>query len=293
MPELPEIASRAREMDKELTGKTIKSIEVLQPKCLNVSTKRFKEALTGAKLLGTTYHGKWLFTQTTHGHLLINLGMGGELLLVERGQVPAKWRIAFHFTDGTTLSVNFWWFGYVHYVPEGALDRHAMTSKLGPNAIDVTLPQFEEMLAGRKGGVKSFLLNQERIAGIGNAYIHDILYLADLHPLRTIDSLSPHEVEALWNGIREGLLPSLKKHGAFYEKDLHGRPGRFGKKDIIVGYREGEPCPSCGGRVTKIRTGSTSSFICPACQPLKPGKPRTRKAAPTRGGKTSGRKGKR
>lgn len=272
MPELPEIASRAREMQKELTGKTIKEIEVLQPKCLNVSAKKFKSALEGAKLKGTTYHGKWLFTETTKGHLLINMGMGGEMLLVDRKSMPEKWRIAFHFKDKTTLAINFWWFGYTHYAAAEALDKHTMSAKLGPNAIDVTLPQFRGMLSKRKGAIKSFLLNQERIAGIGNAYVHDILFLAGLHPLRKLDTLSDDDVEALWNGIQKGLKPSLRKRGAFYERDLYGKRGGFKMKDILVGYREGKPCPGCNDAVVKIRTGGTSSFICPKCQPLKPKK---------------------
>jgi formamidopyrimidine-DNA glycosylase len=280
MPELPEIASRAREMQKELTGKTIKEIEVLQPKCLNVSTRKFKSALEGAKLRGTTYHGKWLFTETTKGYLLINMGMGGEMLLVDPKSMPEKWRVAFHFKDRTTLAINFWWFGYTHYAADGKLDKHTMSAKLGPNAIDVTLAEFREMLGKRRGAIKSFLLNQERIAGIGNAYVHDILFLAGLHPLRTIDTMSDEEMEALWNGIQKGLKPALRKRGAFYERDLYGKRGGFKMKDIIVGYREGKPCPSCGDTIVKIKTGSTSSFICPKCQPLKPGKRGAKKAAP-------------
>jgi formamidopyrimidine-DNA glycosylase len=285
MPELPEIASRAREMDKELTGKTIKEIEVLQPKCLNVSVRKFKSALTGAKLKGTTCHGKWLFTETTKGYLLINMGMGGELLLVDSKRMPEKWRIAFHFKDKTTLSANFWWFGYTHYAAD--LAKHKMSAKLGPNALDVTLAQFREMLGKRKGAVKSFLLNQERIAGIGNAYVHDILFFAGLHPLRTIDTLTDDEVEALWKGIQKGLRPALRKRGAFYEPDLYGKKGGFKFKDVIVGYREGEPCPVCGEKIVKIKTGSTASFICPKCQPLKPKKGGKKKAA---GKKTPGKK---
>ena len=269
MPELPEIASRAREMDKELRGKTITKVEVLQPKCLNVSKKKFATALEGAKLLGTTYHGKWIFTDTTKGYLLINMGMGGELLLVDSKSMPEKWRIAFHFKDRTTLAVNFWWFGYTHYAAASKLDKHTMSAKLGPNVIDVALAEFRELLSKRKGAVKSFLLNQERIAGIGNAYVHDILFLAGLHPLRTIDTFTDDEVEALWNGIQKGLKPSLSKRGAFYERDLYGKRGGFKMKDILVGYREGKPCPSCGEKVVKIKTGSTASFICPKCQPLK------------------------
>ena len=285
MPELPEISSRAREMQKELTGKTIKKVEVLQPKCLNVSPKKFKSALEGAKLRGTTHHGKWLFTDTTKGHLLINMGMGGELLLVDSKSMPEKWRIAFHFKDKTTLAINFWWFGYTHYAAEGKLDKHTMSAKLGPNAIDVTLAEFRGMLNKRKGAVKSFLLNQERIAGIGNAYVHDILFLAGLHPQRIIDTFTDDEIEALWNGIQKGLKPSLRKRGAFYERDLYGKRGGFKMKDILVGYREGKPCPSCGEKIVKIKTGSTSSFICPKCQPLKPRKRAGKKAAKKTGAK--------
>lgn len=290
MPELPEIASRAREMQKELTGKTIKEIEVLQPKCLNVTPKKFKSALEGAKLKGTTYHGKWLFTETTKGYLLINMGMGGEMLLVDSKSMPEKWRVAFHFKDRTTLALNFWWFGYTHYAAAKALDKHTMSAKLGPNAIDVTLAEFREMLGKRKGAVKSFLLSQERIAGIGNAYVHDILFLAGMHPLRTIDTLSDDDVEALWNGIQKGLKPALKKGGAFYERDIYGKRGGFKMKDIIVGYREGKPCPACGETIVKIRTGGTSSFICPKCQPLKPAPmPATKKAVSPAKKKPAGR----
>ncbi|MCK4681352.1 Fpg/Nei family DNA glycosylase [bacterium] len=285
MPELPEIASRAREMQKELTGKTIKKIEVLQPKCLNVSKKKFTTALAGAKLLGTTYHGKWLFTDTTKGHLLINMGMGGDLLLVDSESMPEKWRIAFHFKDRTTLAVNFWWFGYTHYAATGKLDKHTMSAKLGPNAIDVTLAEFRGMLSKRRGAVKSFLLNQERIAGIGNAYVHDILFLAGLHPQCIIDTLTDDEIKALWNGIQKGLKLSLRKRGAFYERDLYGKRGGFKMKDILVGYREGKPCPSCGEKVVKIKTGSTSSFICPKCQPLKSKKDTRKKTVVKKAGK--------
>jgi formamidopyrimidine-DNA glycosylase len=275
MPELPEIANRAREMQEALVGKTIAGIEVLQPKCLNVSKKKFQSALQGAAVLGVESHGKWIFVETTKGYLLVNLGMGGELLLVDREHLPEKYRIIFDFDDDSALAVNFWWFGYTHYVPSGKLESHEMTAKLGPNALDVTRKEFREMLRGRKGRVKSFLLNQERIAGIGNAYAHDILFLAGLHPNRTIDSLTGDEVDALWRGIRKGLRTSLTRGGAFYEKNLYGEPGRFKVKHLLVGYRKGKPCPHCGTAVKEIRTGSTKSYICPACQPAKPGWRRT------------------
>jgi formamidopyrimidine-DNA glycosylase len=269
MPELPEVASRAREMKKALPGKTITGIDVLQPKCLNVPAAKFKKALTGARIEDVSHHGKWIFTRTTNGYLLINMGMGGDILLVRREKLPKKRRVVFTFDDGTALSLHFWWFGYVHYAPEGKLDKHAMSAKLGPNALDVPLEDFRAMLKGRKGAVKTFLLDQENLAGIGNAYIHDVLFLARLHPLRAIDTLTDDEIAGLWQAIRDGLLPSLKKGGAWYERSIHGKRGGFVREDILVGYREGKPCPRCRTKIVKMKTGSTATFICPKCQPKK------------------------
>jgi formamidopyrimidine-DNA glycosylase len=107
------------------------------------------------------------------------------------------------------------------------------------------------------------------MAGIGNAYIHDILFLAGLHPLRALATLSEDEVRRLAQAIQDGLVPSMKKGGAFYELNLYGKKGGFRKKDILIGYREGEPCPRCKTAIQKIKTGGTSSFVCPDCQPLK------------------------
>lgn len=280
MPELPEIASRAREMKRALKGRTITDIETLQPKCLNISPKKLKGALKGARFEDVTYHGKWIFARTDRGHLLLNLGMGGDLRLLDRKSLPEKYQAVFDFDDGRALSIRFWWFGYIHYAADGKLDKHTMTAKLGPNAIDVSKENFREMLRGRKGSVKSFLLNQERIAGIGNAYVHDILFLARLHPNRKIDTLSEGEIDGLWQAIRDGLVPSMKKGGAFYERSLSGRRGRFVFDDILVGYREGQPCPACGTKIVKMRTGSTSTFFCPKCQSLKSAKGRGKAAKP-------------
>ena len=268
MPELPEITVLARQMVKELVGQTFTSIEVLQPKCLNISKEAFVEALSGALLLDVTHRGKWLFAETTQGWLLLNLGMGGEILLATRDTLPEKYRLVFDVDDGTCLVINFWWFGYAHYVGRGELGNHAATAKLGPNALDVTADDLRAMLSGRRGRIKSFLLDQSKLAGIGNAYIHDILFLAKLHPLRTVDTLAEAKTDALAKAIHDGLQPSIDKNGAFYEVDLYGQKGGFTMDDILIGYKEGKPCPICGTLIEKIKTGSTSSFICPRCQPL-------------------------
>ena len=266
MPELPEITRIAQQMKQHLTGKTIAGIEVIQPKSLNMPVEAFTAALTGSQIVDVRSRGKWLLLETTHGWLLISLGMGGETLLVTRESLPEKRRVIFDFTDGTCLAVNFWWFGYAHYAPE--LAQHSMVSKLGPNALDVTVEDLKRMLSGKRGNIKTYLLDQSSIAGIGNSYVHDILFLARLHPLRKIDSLSGTEIEALHQGIHTVLNKSLEKGGAAYEQDLFGQKGGFAFEDIIIGYRENQPCPQCGTPIQKIKTGSTTGFVCPSCQPL-------------------------
>jgi formamidopyrimidine-DNA glycosylase len=266
MPELPEIFCRAKEMSEALIGRTIREIEVLQPKCLNLSPERFSEGLLGAKIRGVTYHGKWLFVETSKGYLLLNLGMGGEILLVPRDLLPKKWRVRFDLDDSESLAVNFWWFGYAHYVPSGELGQHTLSASLGPNATSLSRGEFAALLRGRRGRLKALLLDQSRIAGIGNAYVHDILFRAKLHPLRPIPSLSRAEIERLHDAIQTEMQRSIQVGGAFYEIGLRGEPGGFMASDLLIGYREGKPCPECGTPVEKIKTGSTSSFICPKCQ---------------------------
>ncbi len=270
MPELPEIASRAREMHAALPGKTIHSIEVLQPKCLNIPVEGFIGGLTGATIEEVTYRGKWILTRTNQGWLLLNLGMGGEILLTTRATLPAKYRLIFDFTDGSCLTINFWWFGYAHYASLDGIGSHEPTAKLGIDALQVTPAELARLFRGQRGKVKMLLLDQSRISGIGNAYIHDILFFARIHPLRPANSLSPAEMDALAQGIQRGLRPSLEKGGAFYEQTLHGERGGFLEQDVVIGYREGTPCPICGTPILKIKTGGTSSFICPTCQPLEP-----------------------
>jgi formamidopyrimidine-DNA glycosylase len=144
-----------------------------------------------------------------------------------------------------------------------------MVGKLGHNAIDLSLEEFRGLLRGRRGAIKTFLLDQDRIAGIGNVYIQDPLFKARVHPLRSIQTLSDEEVAALWRAIRDTLQESIDAGGAPFELNLYGQKGGWSAR-FLVGYREGQPCPECGTMVEKIKTGSTSSYTCPSCQPLEP-----------------------
>ena len=266
MPELPEITVLARQMKVELVGKTIIGTEVLQPKSLNLVPEAFAEAVTGSRLLDVSHHGKWISVETTQGWLLLNLGMGGEILLTTRNNLPEKHRLVFDFYDGTALAINFWWFGYVHHSDDPA--THPMVGKLGPDVLSLNQDELRDLLQGRRGGIKSFLLNQSRIAGIGNVYAQDPLFKAGIHPLRPIPTLTDEDVTALWRALRETLQESIKHGGSVWELDLYGEKGGWDESYLLVGYREGQRCPVCGTTIEKIKTGSTSSFICPRCQPF-------------------------
>jgi formamidopyrimidine-DNA glycosylase len=142
-----------------------------------------------------------------------------------------------------------------------------MTGSLGLDPLDdaeFTPDTFEKILIEKKRStIETLLMDQKNIAGIGNVYIQDILFAAGLHPLRKTGDVTASERRALYTIIGSQLGHALELGGLAFEKDLYNQPGHF--TEFLVGYREGKPCPVCGALVQKIRTGSTSSFICPTC----------------------------
>lgn len=266
MPELPEITILANQMDAALAGKHFSAVEILQPKCLNLPPEVFEERVVDQRVERAYPHGKWIVVVTTEGYLLTNLGMGGEVLLHADGEnLPEKRRLVLDLDSGEYLTFSFWWFGSVHWADR--LEEHPQVGKLGIHALD---PAFDAdwftAHRRRRVRVKSFLLDQKNVAGIGNMYSHDIFFLARLHPLRPLNSLSDDEVNRLVEAVRATLQLGLDKGGTQWEQDLHGAMGSFGTEDFLVGYCEDQPCPECGTLVEQIKTGSTASFICPACQ---------------------------
>ncbi|KPJ50059.1 MAG: hypothetical protein AMJ41_01910 [candidate division Zixibacteria bacterium DG_27] len=273
MPELPEIEVLCKYINRSLRGIPVESVIVKQPKCTNLSQREWNRILKGASIVKSYPQGKWAISATDNEHLLLfNLGMGCDLLLVPQEKLEErKYQFAFLFENDKALRFSFSWFGNVHLVRESDFEGYPPTSKLGRHAYgkEFTLEKFKDLLQGRKGAVKQFLLNQKNIAGIGNAYIHDILFLAKLHPFRAIPTLTEREIEALHKAIVDIFSKSVKLGGAFWEYNIHGRKGRYDAGCLLIGYREGKPCPVCGTSVKKIKTGPTSGFICPKCQKLK------------------------
>jgi formamidopyrimidine-DNA glycosylase len=286
LPELPELVVWARQFRAEIVGKAITAAETPQPKCLNAPPDEVAAFLTGRAVKDARERGKWLILDLApDGHLLLNLGMGGDFHYRRPGarsgappgttppgaSSPEKYQFKLTFSDGSELALRFSWFGYVHIARSGELARHAMTASLGPSPLDpdMDVVRFRRMVAARpRRSVKSLLLDQKVLAGIGNVYAQDPLWGARLHPDRRLGSLSPAEVDALWVSLRGVLERSIAKGGLAYERDLHGNPGGYEREDYDVAYRTGEPCPRCGAAVQKIKTGATSTHLCPECQKL-------------------------
>jgi formamidopyrimidine-DNA glycosylase len=270
MPELPEITVIAKQMNKEIAGKQIAEVEVKQPKNLNIAVSEFTETLVGKVVENISSRGKWIFVRLDPPYfMLINLGMGAELIYFSPNQnLPEKYHFKLTFSDKTGFTAHFWWFGYIHLLSESQLPGHKLTAQLGKSATDktFTLEHFKESLAKKKTIIKTFLLDQKDLAGIGNVYVQDILFKAKLNPNRKISTLSEKEITTLYSSIQEVLKSSIQLGGLAYERDFYGQRGKLTSDHFLVGYKQGKPCPKCGTAIEKIKTGTTSSYICPKCQ---------------------------
>jgi formamidopyrimidine-DNA glycosylase len=272
VPELPEIAVISRQMNKEITGKRITDIEARQPKNLNMPVKEFMKIAKGKTVKNVSSKGKWTVIKLDPAYyMFINRGMNADVLyFTPKQKLPEKYQFKLTFADKTGFTIQFQWFGYVHLVSEKNLGKNKITAQLGISPMDkeFTLEHFENLLANKKAGIKSFLIDQKNVAGIGNVYIQDILFKAKLHPNRKISTLSKKEKTNLYNAIGDVLNHSIKLGGLTYEKDFYGQTGKFTINEFLVGYKTGKPCPTCKTPIEKIKTGTTSSYICPKCQTL-------------------------
>ena len=271
MPELPDIVILARSMNQGLVNRAIVDAVVNQPKCLNTSPRSFHRAVKGRTFTSCHQRGKWVLAELDDKWTLaFNLGMGGEIHLHHSIEIhdPKRERIMFYLDNGDQLWVHFWWFGHVHLVPKDDFSNHRQLKELGPEPLadDFTQEKLTSMFKSRRGRIKSYLLDQRFIAGIGNVYVQDILFKAKLHPDRKLNTLTIQEVTSLYASMRKTLLKSIEKGGLAYERDFYGNRGRFSEGDFLVAYKTGKPCPQCSTPVEKIRIGSTASYIYPLCQ---------------------------
>ncbi|MBU1020592.1 MAG: Fpg/Nei family DNA glycosylase [Firmicutes bacterium] len=263
MPELPEIFNISQQLNQELIGRTITNVTIHQEKCLNYPISEFSKLVTSNIITKVSSLGKWIFIYfESEDNLAINLGMGGDLLYVDTPPTK-KHQAVLYLDNNKLLSFRFWWFGYIHFHQQG--DAHPMTDQLGIDPIrsDISKTDFIALFKGKKGSLKTFLLNQKNLAGIGNYYIHDILYNAKINPNAKMNDLSTHKLGMLYTSIIDELNTAIQLRGAHYELDIYHQPGHF--RVSKVAYKDGQPC-QCGTTILKVKTGATSSYYCPKCQ---------------------------
>ena len=272
MAELPEITKLSTQMHDTLQGKTIKEILLLQEKCANIPEADFQQRTAGATIQKVYHKGKWIITALDNGeHILLSLGMGADILyFTDPDTLPEKYQIKVQFTDNTGYTARFWWFGKFLLVSPLELPNDPNTKDIAIDPFDerFTPQYFASLLAGKKTQIKAFLMNQKNVGGIGNMYMHDILFKAGLHPQKKISDMSGDDISRLYDSIQSVLGTSRAKGSFEYEKDFFGQGGQFSVADLIIGYKENQPCPTCGNEITQIKTGSTSTFICSTCQVL-------------------------
>jgi len=272
MAELPEITKYAKQMNDTLKGKTIKHIALLQEKCANIPEADFQKRTHGAKIANVYHKGKWIITSLDNGeYILLSLGMGADMLYFEDpDNLPEKYQIKVLFEDNSGYTARFWWFGKFLLASEVELALESNTKDIAIDPFDerFTPEYFESLLKGKKTQIKAFLMNQKNVGGIGNMYMHDILFKAGLHPQRKISDMSSDDIKRLYDSIFATLDLSRQKGSFNYEKDFFGQEGGYSMDDFHVGYKENQPCPVCETEIISIKTGSTSTFICPGCQKL-------------------------
>lgn len=270
MAELPEIMILSRQMNDELKAKKFESVDVIQEKCINMETDDFKKQIRGKSIEKVYNKGKWIFFKLSEGYnLLLNLGMGADILHYSEGKFGDEYQCRFNLSDNSGFTCKFWWFGHVELLKDNKLGEHKPTKDIAISPLDpeFTPDYFKKICKGRSG-VKNLILNQRKIGGIGNVYIHDILFRAKIHPQIPVNTLDKSQLDNLYKIMEENLQKSLDEGGLIYEKDFYGKSEGFSREDFIIAYKEGKKCPDCSANIEKIKTGSTSSYICPDCQKL-------------------------
>lgn len=271
MPELPEVETIKRDLEKAIKRKSIVEISVLKPTIIKEpDIAKFKRILTGARFLGVTRRGKLLIfkIQAKNKRILfltIHLKMSGQLIL---GAKNANSRMNFKLSDKKYLSYNDQrLLGEIRLVDDWRSLK--LICEMGPEPLDrnFTREMFRERISKRKGKIKAVLLDQKFVAGLGNIYAAEILFHSRINPLRQINTLDGPEIDSLFKNIKEVLNKAIVCRGTSFSdyRDANGNRGEFLKKLSVYG-RQGESCPRCRNEIKRIKLGGRGTYFCGTCQ---------------------------
>jgi len=304
MPELPEVETVARDLQRRVAGAQITGVEVRWDRTIRhpLPPERFAEELRGAVIKGVGRRAKSVLIQLADGRVMtVALRMTGALLVAEPGTPYDRYaRVVFRLADGRELRYrDVRKFGRIGLFEGGSLRVRRVAGRVGragaarrrrarvreaathyrvgdvfarhgpePLSPSFSARRLADRLAGRSARLKSLLLDQSFIAGIGNIYADEALWLARLSPLRAADTLSQAEVGRLHRSIRKVLRQGITNRGASFSDYVgaDGEPGENAER-LAVYRRTGAPCLRCRRPIQRLVIGQRSTHFCPHCQP--------------------------
>jgi len=267
MPELPEVETIKNELAPHIIGRTITAVNLFDNRIVRwPAAEEFNSRLIGQKITGLERRGKYMFFSLSSGQtLVVHLKMTGSLWL----KPPDRYvRAVIHLDGGVKIYFRDpRKFGVMWLVE----NKDNITDRLGPEPMDAgfTAENLARALSGRRAPIKALLCDQGFIAGIGNMYSDEALFLAKIHPMRPGGSLTGEEIERLHSAIKQVLAAGINDKGA--STDTYFRPdGQIGTAHFRfqVAHRRGQKCPICGTPLKRIPVRNRGSYFCPRCQPL-------------------------
>jgi len=282
MPELPEVETIRRQLAPVVAGRALTELEIVDPRwCLPLAPEAVREALEGRRVEHLARRGKYLVWELEgDAFLLMHLRMTGTLLLDPPPGTPYV-RVRF-VLDGGAHELRFcdprrFGTGELALGPAARDAFFAVRLGVEPLSDELTGAALRAMARGRRAPIKAFLLDQRRIAGVGNIYADEALFRARIHPLRPAGSLKRAQYDTLAEAVRDALAAGLAAGGATIDDFRHadGVSGAF-QDEFLVHRRRGEPCPECGSEVVKFVAAGRGTYACESCQPP----PRGRRSRP-------------
>jgi formamidopyrimidine-DNA glycosylase len=287
MPELPEVETVVRQLEPEVQGHRIERLEVLDPRWTRpVPPGELEAAVDGSTIELLGRRGKYILMHLDGGRTLVmHLRMTGNLILREGEEMldPAEGRRLYesersseerHLRARFTLrgGRELWFTDPRRFGEAFLLDASRLQARFAKLGVEPLSPEFTpqalgEMAAGRTAPLKSFLLDQSGVAGVGNIYADEALFRAELHPLSPAGSMKPEHLEALRDAVVAALEAGIGAGGSSIDdyRDARGEKGSM-QDEFLVHTREGEECLRCGGTIARIVVGGRSTYFCPGCQ---------------------------
>lgn len=275
MPELPEVETTARGLRAHVLGRTIVTVGSLDwPRMApNTTSEALADALVGRMVESVTRRGKYVILALTgDGFLVLHRKMSGNLVLrAADDPIAPHTHLTVGFDDGRRLDfVDPRKFGRIYlFLGRDALDDF-LAERLGPEPLEIAPSELHALLGRRRGRLKSLLLDQTFLAGIGNLYADEILWEARLHPERPAESLTPRERGRLHAAIQRVLTAAIERRGTSFSDYVDAEGERGTNQDFLQVYgRAGLPCPRerCGRPVVRLVVAQRGTWLCPSCQP--------------------------